>query len=263
MTKARRRIVRTALLLQVAGIEPDLTGCNYRAMKQGLDMQLSGLTPSRRKAARRQALRLISEAGSLNAVDQLVPQPFQRKSAGREGSTQPSPNQMPRCLVCRMRFGFKRSFSSQEAARQVCERQGDPGLVVYACPAGTGFHLGHRPDTMSATASPMPATSQRQKPHRANTEMAPISPKIPHKEFPMKPEMKLTLANPFLTALYSASLLLIGYAVGAHWAHAPETALLVAAVGGVGMAAHDIALGLLWFWLTARWSHSVMRRDNP
>ncbi len=183
MTKARRRIVRTALLLQVVGIEPDLTGCNYRAMKLGLDTQLSGLTPSRRKAARRQALRLISEGGGLEkaAADQLVPQPFQEKGTGRELSIQPSATQMPRCSVCRMRFGFKRSFSSQGAARQICERQGDPGLVVYACPVGSGFHLGHRPHTMPATGSHLPATLQLQEPHRADTVTAPISPKMLHK----------------------------------------------------------------------------------
>jgi hypothetical protein len=162
MTKARRRIVRTALLLQIAGIEPDFTGCNYRAMKLGLNMQLSGLTPSRRKAVRRQAHRLIAQMGGLQkAADQRVTQPFLENSTGLE-------LKMPRCSVCRMRFGFKRSFSSHEAARQICERQGDPGLVVYACPTGSGFHLGHRPGTMPAAASPV---SSLVPPHEPRTSV--------------------------------------------------------------------------------------------
>jgi hypothetical protein len=127
MTKARRRIVLTALLLQIAGIEPDLTGCNYRAMELGLDMQLSGLTRGRRKAARWQAHRLISETGGLQkAADHVVPHALQQELAGREPPIQPSLKQVPRCLVCRMRFGVKRSFTPRgrpEGMREAARSQ--------------------------------------------------------------------------------------------------------------------------------------------
>ena len=139
-------------MLQVAGIEPVFVGCSYREMQAGLEQQLSGLTPSRRKALRRLARRVISESGGLaNAADHLVPRPLQQGGGGRQtpiqacpGQMAPSPPETSRCSVCRTRFGKpKRTFPSRAVARQLCEMQKDPGLVVYACPAGAGWHLGH------------------------------------------------------------------------------------------------------------------------
>jgi hypothetical protein len=265
MTRARRRVVRLAHMLKVACIEPVFVGCNYREMQASLEQQWSGLTPSRRKAVRRQALRLISEAQGLKrAADQLVPRPLQQGSLGKEPPIPPSLEQMPRwppCPVCRMRFGMpKRSFPNQGAAQRLCERQKDPGLVVYACPAGAGFHVGHLPSTRPATSSHPATTAQRREPHRVNAHLAPMLPNPLHKESPMK--MHVTLGNPFLIAIYSASLLLIGCAVGMHWAHTPATALWLAIAGGVLMAVHDTATGFLWFWLTARWVRSVMIQRN-
>jgi hypothetical protein len=85
MTRARRRVVRLAHMLKVASIEPVFVGRSYREIQAGLEQQLSGLTPSRRKAVRRQALRLISEARGLErAADQLVPRLLQQGSMGRK-----------------------------------------------------------------------------------------------------------------------------------------------------------------------------------
>jgi hypothetical protein len=258
MTKARRRVVRLALMLQVAGIEPVIAGSNYGEVQANMELQWSGLTPSRRKAVRRQALRLISEARGLeNAADQLVPRALQHGSGGRQtpiqtslGQMSPSPPETPRCSACRTRFGKpKRSFPSHVAAQQLCERQKDPGLLVYACPAGAGWHLGH-PST----------TPPRREPHRVDAHVAPMPPTKLHKEPSMK--MQATLANPFLIALYSAALLLIGCGVGMHWAHTPATALWLCIAGGALMAMHDLATGVLWFWLTARWARSVMIQRN-
>ena len=84
MTKARRRVARLALQLHVACTEPVFTGSTYFEQEAGLRQQWSELTPSRRKAARRQALRQISEAGGLErAVEQWVPRPRQQGSTGR------------------------------------------------------------------------------------------------------------------------------------------------------------------------------------
>ena len=207
MTRARRRVVRLALMLKVACIEPVFVGCNYREMQAGLDQQLSGLMPSRRKAVRRQALRLISEAQGLeNAGDHLVPRPLQQGSMQREPPIEHPPKQMrclppaaPRCSVCRMRFGFKRSYSSRSIAQRVCDRQNDVRLAVYPCPAGAGFHLGHLPDTRPATAGHPATTPQRRDPHRVDAHVAPMLPTPLHKESPMK--MQVTLANPFLVAI--------------------------------------------------------------
>jgi hypothetical protein len=75
-------------------------------------------------------------------------------------------------------------------------------------------------------------------------------------------KMQATLANPFLIALYTAALLLIGCGVGMHWAHTPATALWLCIAGGVLMAAHDIATGFLWFFVTAKRARSVMIQHN-
>jgi hypothetical protein len=80
-----------------------------------------------------------------------------------------------------------------------------------------------------------------------------------HKESHMK--MHATLGNPILIMVYSTALLLIGCAIG-RWAHPPATALWLAIAGGALMAIHDTAAGVLWFWLSARWAHSVIQRNS-
>ena len=159
-----------------------------------------------------------------------------------------------------MRFGFKRSYSSREAADKVRKQQKDPGLVIYTCPTGAGWHLGHRPDARPATDGHPTATPQGLESHRFEAHMPPELQTSLRKEFSMK--MNVTLGNPFLIAIYSASLLLIGCGVGIHWAHTPATALRLAIAGGVLMALHDTATGVLWFWLTARWAHSMIERKD-
>lgn len=74
-------------------------------------------------------------------------------------------------------------------------------------------------------------------------------------------KMHATLGNPILIMVYSMALLLIGCAIG-RWAHTSAIALWLAIAGGVLMAIHDIAIGVLWFWLTARWAHSVIEHNN-
>lgn len=48
--------------------------------------------------------------------------------------------------------------------------------------------------------------------------------------------MHATLANPLVIAIYSAALLLIGCAVGMHWARTPATAIWLAIAGSLLMA---------------------------
>ncbi len=259
MTKLRRRLARLALQLQQAGIEPVFVGCSYREMQAGLMQQWSELTSSRRKAAKQQVNCLISDAKGLkNAADHLVPRPLQQTSTGSQTPIHPShrqippsPLEAPRCSVCRTRFGLpKRSFPSHAAAWQLCERQKDPGLVVYACPLDAGvFHLGH-PST----------TPRRREPHRVDEHVAAMLPTPLHQESPMK--RSVSLANPFLITIYSASLVLIGCGVRMHWTHTPETALWPWMASGVLMAAHDSVMAILFFWLTARWARSVIERSK-
>jgi hypothetical protein len=261
MTRSRRRVVMRALMLTVAGEPLVFVGCNYRAMQVGLDQQLHCLAPSRRKAARRQALRVISAAGGLQrAADHLVPRPHQQGSTEREAQNQTSfkeiphrPPETPRCSVCRMRLGRKkRTFETEAESRQVCENQRDPGLVVYACPAagGGGWHLGHRPT--------LPATSSQSV---VNAQVAPMSPNPLHKESPM--QMRATLGHPILITLYSAALLLIGCGVGVRFNHSLPTALWICGAASILTAVHDLATGFVWFWLTAKWARSVMiERDK-
>lgn len=73
--------------------------------------------------------------------------------------------------------------------------------------------------------------------------------------------MRITLGHPILIAAYSASLLLIGCGLG-HWVHTLSTALWLAGLGGVLMAAHDTGFAIVCIWLTARWVRSVVKRDN-
>ncbi len=76
-------------------------------------------------------------------------------------------------------------------------------------------------------------------------------------------KMQATLGHPILIAIYSTALLLIGCGVGVHWNQKLPTVLWLCTAGGTLMAAHDLATGFVWFWLTARWVRSVMiERDK-
>lgn len=76
-------------------------------------------------------------------------------------------------------------------------------------------------------------------------------------------KMQATLGHPILITLYSAALLLIGCGLGVRFNHSLPTALWLCVAGGVVMAAHDLATGVLWFWLTATWVRSVtIQRDK-
>ena len=176
MTKIRRRVVRLALLLHAAGIEPIFRGGTYRETASGLEQQLSALTRGRRRAVGRRANQLISEAGGLESAGQLLALALNQRSTWtqtpRDHLLKPSrnlPPKAPRCSVCRARFGFKRSWPSREIAQQVCEQQKDPHLVVYACLVGAGFHLGHLPDTRHTPVDHSTATAKRHEPHRTYT----------------------------------------------------------------------------------------------
>jgi hypothetical protein len=270
MTRSRRRVVRLAHLLKVACLEPVFVGCSYREMQTNLERQLDCLAPSRRKAARRQALNLISAAGGLQcAADHLVPRSLQQGSTVSEPQDQAPPTQTlhrspepPRCSVCRMRLGRrKRSFQTEAAARQVCEIQRDPGLVVYACEAGEGWHLGHRPTNPATSTDPATTAHGREPIHLVNAHVAPMLPNPLHKESPMK--MQVTLGHPILIAIYSMALLFIGCGVGVRFSHTLPTALWLCAAGSILVAVHDLATGFVWFWLTAKWVRSVMiQRDK-
>lgn len=178
MTKARRRLVRLALILDVAGVEAVFAGSTYRELEAGLATQVALLTPSRRKAVRRQALRAVAEAGGLAiAADHLVARPVQQGSVNTgapiESSLSQTPRQVLRCSSCRMRFGLrKRSFPSIEAALRVSKKQNDPRLAVYACPAGVGYHLGHPPITRATTVPHPATTTHRQESQRNQTHEA-------------------------------------------------------------------------------------------
>jgi hypothetical protein len=259
MTRARRRVVRLALMVNVACIEPVFVGCSsYSEIQARLELQLAGLTCSRRKAVRRQALRLISAAGGLvNAGDHLVPHPPQRGSIEREPPVQSSllqasqrPPEIPRCSACRMRGGLgKRIFKSQAAAQRIWNMQKDPGLVVYACVANSGFHLGHPSKRSSTVAHPAPISQRCE----SNYNEAPMLPAPQHKT---SPTMQATLGHPVLIFIYSTALLLIGCSVGRHWIHTPV--LWCSLVGAALVVAHDLATGFLFFSLSARWTRSVL-----
>jgi len=61
-----------------------------------------------------------------------------------------------------------------------------------------------------------------------------------------------TLGNPFLIFLYSLAILVLGCAIGIHWKAASGTAFCLAVLGALLMVIHDLAMGVLWFWVVSR-----------
>lgn len=245
MTKARRRVVRLALMLQVAGIEPIFVGGNYRKMQAGLELQWSGLTPDRRKAVRRRADRLIAKAQGLrNAADHLVPQLLRQKSSERQ-----------LCPVCRMRIGLpKRIWSRRESAEHVRDQQSDPLLVVDCCPAGYGWHLGHRSGAKSAAANYLATTFKQRESHGADVTHDNAQ-RIPYGN---ESHTCQSVIDCNLQCGAVADRLRRGHTLGAHARNRASTPI----AGGVLMAVHDMATGILWFWLAARCARSEMQRNN-
>ncbi len=121
----------------VAGIEPVFVGCSYREMQANLELQWSGLTPSRRKAVRRQALRLISEAQGLeNAADQLVPRPLQQKV---RGGRRPSNPLLGKCPPHPRRRHAVRSAGRVSASRSVASQATRPPSNCARCRRTRGW----------------------------------------------------------------------------------------------------------------------------
>lgn len=65
-------------------------------------------------------------------------------------------------------------------------------------------------------------------------------------------KMTATLGNPFLVFLYSLAILMFGCAIGVHWKATPCLAFCMTTIGAVLMVIHDLATGILGFWITAR-----------
>jgi len=75
-------------------------------------------------------------------------------------------------------------------------------------------------------------------------------------------KLTVSLGNPFLILIYSLGLLLLGCAIGLHWKATPGLAFGIAALGAVLMVIHDMAMGVLWFWVTAK-MFSKAQRGKP
>lgn len=60
------------------------------------------------------------------------------------------------------------------------------------------------------------------------------------------------LGHPVLILMYSIALLLLGCAIGLFWKATPSVAFCMAGLAALLMVVHDIAMGVLWFWLTAK-----------
>lgn len=65
-------------------------------------------------------------------------------------------------------------------------------------------------------------------------------------------KMTVSLGNPFLILLWSLAMLLLGCAIGLYWRATPGMAFCVAALGAVLMVIHDMAMGVLWFTVSAK-----------
>lgn len=65
-------------------------------------------------------------------------------------------------------------------------------------------------------------------------------------------KVTVTLANPILIFLWSLAILFLGCAIGLHWKGTPATACWMAALGALLMVIHDMAVGVLWFVVSAK-----------
>ena len=74
-------------------------------------------------------------------------------------------------------------------------------------------------------------------------------------------KMQATLGHPILIFLYTFSVFVMGSAAGAHLKRLSGTAFCLAFAGAVLMVIHDMATGILWFWVTATLRRAVYDRE--
>jgi hypothetical protein len=70
----------------------------------------------------------------------------------------------------------------------------------------------------------------------------------------------MQLGNPFLIAIYSLALLLIGAAIGAKWGHNPHLALWLVVLGAALMVAHDMLSYSVIFLVSTAWALRASRK---
>ena len=70
----------------------------------------------------------------------------------------------------------------------------------------------------------------------------------------------MQLGNPFLIAIYSLALLLIGAAIGAKWGHNPHVALWLVVLGAALMVAHDMLSYSVIFLVSTAWALRASRK---
>ena len=70
----------------------------------------------------------------------------------------------------------------------------------------------------------------------------------------------LQLGNPFLVAIYSLALLLIGAAIGARWDCKPHVAVWLVVLGAALMVAQDILSYSIIFFVSTAWASRANRK---
>jgi predicted phosphodiesterase len=72
--------------------------------------------------------------------------------------------------------------------------------------------------------------------------------------------IRLQLGNPFLIAIYSLALLLIGAAIGARWGCNPHVAVWLVVLGAALMVAHDMLSFSIIFLVSTAWALRASRK---
>lgn len=72
----------------------------------------------------------------------------------------------------------------------------------------------------------------------------------------------MKLGNPFLIAIYSLALLLIGAAIGARWGSNPHVAVWLVVLGAALMVAHDMLSYSIIFFVSTAWALRASRKQE-
>jgi hypothetical protein len=142
--------MQLALYIHSIGIEPNITGQNYRAYVGNLDRQFQQLDYGRRQEAEQRGRKLINEVGFEAATANLVPIPpnqlrRERVRQKRLERMKCWPVDTPPCSSCKFRYLKlpKKSWPSLESAQSELAKHKNTRVVVYPCPANQGYwHLG-------------------------------------------------------------------------------------------------------------------------
>jgi hypothetical protein len=141
--RSKRAAMRIAVFLHAVGIRRVCDGYDCRNWTEVLGKllkQYESLPDGLRRQARDVGRKMIRAHGTMAIASELLSSP--PASPPKPRPPRNSYAGQPKCPRSKS-WDFKSVWGSRQAAEEFCSHDHDRGLLVYRCPFGVGWHIGH------------------------------------------------------------------------------------------------------------------------